>query len=131
MMLIIIILAAIGFCIAAYTYFTEKKFQKDPSFKPVCDISDKISCTKPMASPYANILFVSNAIIAMLFYVVIAIFALLHIKVAVLVTATAGVIGSLFLAYLLFFKIKTLCLLCTSMYLINILILIFAIRQLF
>ena len=130
MMLPLIILALAGFCIALYTYATEIRVSQDPTFKPMCDISDRISCTKPMQSPYANIFFFSNAIVAILFYALVFAMAVLGSNKLVFIAALTGSIVSCYLAYLLYFKVKSLCILCTSLYIINFLMLYFSIRGL-
>ena len=123
MMLLFIVLAALGFGISLYTYLIEQRLKHDADYKPVCDISDRISCSKPMQSPYASLFFFSNAVMGMLFYGVLIVLALFDVG-TILVLMTAGAcIASCVLAYLLYFKIKALCLLCTLLYLINFLLL--------
>lgn len=123
MLLSIIILSSIGFCISLYSYITEKKIKQDPTFKPVCDISDRISCTRVMKSSYANIFFFSNALVSMLFYLLVAIFALCDAHSLLLGATTIGCLVSCILAYLLYVKIQAVCLLCTSLYVINFILL--------
>lgn len=130
MMTLIISVAIVGFCISFYTYLLEKKVKENPTFKPVCDLSDRISCTKPMFSPYANLFYFSNAFVGMMFYVFVAILALFHAHTLLFVATLGGCLVSLVFAYLLYFKIKTLCLLCTSMYIINILLLVLSYKSL-
>jgi vitamin-K-epoxide reductase (warfarin-sensitive) len=125
LIIIILILALIGFCISLYTYNLEQKVKANPDYKPACDISDNISCTKPIKSEYANLFYVSNALVGIVYYVLIAALAYFHAYTLLLIAAVAGVLVSLVLAYLLYFKIRSLCLLCTSLYIINILILVF------
>ena len=131
MNLLIIILAIVGFSISLYTYITEQKVKENPDYKPFCDISDKISCTKPMQSQYANILNFSNAILGMLFYVLVSFLALFNFVNLLLLAAIGGFITTCVLAYLLFFKIKSLCILCTSLYIINLTILALVIYQIY
>ncbi len=126
----IVLIASIGFVIAAYTYFTEKKVQADPNYKPFCDISDRVSCTKPMKSSYSQILFFSNATLAIAFYFCIMSLGIFNqlrfypnamplVHMALQIIIACGCLYSLFLAYLLYVKLKTICLLCTAMYVIN------------
>jgi vitamin-K-epoxide reductase (warfarin-sensitive) len=122
------VLAVLGFCISLYTYLLEKKVKKDPNYKPVCDISDKISCTKPMKSSYAALFYFSNAVIGMIFYAVIALLAFFEMHKLIALLAIAGFIASCILAYVLYSRIKSLCLLCTALYGINILILYVALK---
>lgn len=126
--MVIIILAIIGFCISLYTYVLEKKVKENPAFKPVCDLSDRVSCTKPMKSPYANLFFFSNATVGMGYYVLIGLLAYFNMPQLLLIAAIGGVIVSCILAYILYVKIQSLCLLCTSLYIINALILFFVLN---
>ncbi|HSW74170.1 MAG TPA: vitamin K epoxide reductase family protein [Candidatus Limnocylindria bacterium] len=128
MILSALILAGVGFCISLYIFMLEKKVAANPNYKPACDISDRVSCTKPMKSPYASLLYVSNALVGMGFYVLVGLLALLHAVAALLVVAITGVVASCGLAYLLYFKIRSLCLLCTALYGINLLILLVSMR---
>ena len=120
----IIILACIGFCISLYAYFVESKMKADPTYKPACDINDRFSCSKPINSQYGAIFFLSNSVWGMIYYVGVATLAYMHAHSALLTLVIAGVIGSVLLAYLLYFKIKTICVVCTSLYIINILLLL-------
>lgn len=122
----ILLLAVLGFVISFYTYTLEKKIKETPDYKPACDLSDRISCSRPIKSEYANLLSFSNAIAGMIFYVFIAILAALHTPKLLLIAAIGGAIVSCFLAYLVYFKIKSFCLVCTSIYIVNFLILVLA-----
>jgi vitamin-K-epoxide reductase (warfarin-sensitive) len=123
-MVVIMVLAVLGMIISLYTNVLEQKIKKTPSYKPVCDLSDTISCTKPMKSKYASIFYISNAWLAFAFYVLVFVFAALHQQTFLLITVIVGCLMSCYFAYLLYFKIKALCLLCTSMYVINVLLLV-------
>ncbi len=124
----IIILAIIGFCISLYAYFTESKIKEDPNYHPACDINDRISCSAPLKSEYSNIFYFSNALMGMVYYVLVGTLAFFDMYRIVLMLTGAGVLITLFLAYLLYFKIKSLCIVCTSLYIVNILLLLFALR---
>jgi len=129
MMLSIVILAVLGFCIALYVFLLERKVRQQPDYKAVCDLSDKISCTKPIRSPYGYLFYVSNGTAGVLLYAILAILAAFDMRVLVLIAAIVASLVSLFLAYLLYFKIKALCLLCTSLYIINFIILYLSITS--
>lgn len=128
MMKLISIVALIGFCISLYTYLLEKKVKENPDFKPACDLSDRVSCTKPMFSPYANLFYFSNAFVGMLYYIVIIVLAMLDAPKFLVIATVGGIIVSGVLAYLLYFKIQSLCILCTSLYIVNIILLILALK---
>ena len=126
MIFVIFILGLVGFCISLYTFCLEKKVKQDANYKPVCDLSDRISCSKPMKSSYANLFFFSNAFVGIVFYVLILLLAYFDALMLLRVVVIGGCLVSCVLAYLLYFKIKSLCLLCTSLYAINFLLLYFS-----
>ncbi len=131
MILHIALLAALGLGISIYTYITEIRLKQDPTYKPVCDLSDRISCSKPMQSPYSKLFFVSNAVMGILFYAGMIILALASASTLVLIGSIGSCALSCVLAYLLYVKIQTICLLCTSLYIINFLMLISCIKLIF
>lgn len=118
-MIAITILAILGLVVSAYAVYLEKKVKADPNYKPLCDIFDKISCSKPIVSLYGKIFGVSNALLGILYYMTILILSLLGQKQLLLYLALAGVAVSFFLAYILCTKIKTFCLVCVTTYIIN------------
>jgi vitamin-K-epoxide reductase (warfarin-sensitive) len=127
-MVVIMALAAVGFCISLYTYLLEKKVKAAPDYKGFCDLSDTISCTKPMKTQYANLFYYSNAFIGMVFYLVVILLAYFKATSLLILATTAACAFSALLAYFLYFKIKSFCLLCTSLYIINILLLLLSLR---
>lgn len=120
MQLSLIFISLFGLALSFYAYLIERTLAKNPTYKPVCDISDKMSCTAPIKSTYSKLLSLSNAVWGMLFYTTIILMALLHMKQAALLITTIGIIYSIYLAYILAFKIRSWCLICTSLYIIDI-----------
>jgi vitamin-K-epoxide reductase (warfarin-sensitive) len=127
-MWLFIILAVLGFGISFYTYLLEQKLKEQSDYKAACDLADWASCTKPIKSSYANIFYFSNAVVGMLFYILVIIFSALGAMKLLFFASLAACLASAVLAYLLYFKIKSLCILCTSLYLINVILLILAIH---
>ena len=122
----ILVLAAIGFCVALYAYIVESKIKKDSTYKPACDITDRISCTKALNSKYANLFFVSNGIAGMLYYLLVGVLAYLNMHQYLFILTGAGVLMTCFMAFLLYVKVKSYCLVCTSIYVINVLLFVLA-----
>src|SRR3990172_4285807 len=119
-MMIIIILATIGLIISIYGITIERKLQQDAQYKAACDISDSISCTRPFLSPYGKMLGISNIWASAFYYIVIIAAALMdYYRLLVLITL-AGFLVTIAFAYILYFKIRSLCLICTSLYIVNI-----------
>lgn len=127
----ILILATIGFAISLYAYITEQHVKNDRSFKAACDLSDTVSCTKVMLSPYATMFGISNALLGAAYYTLIVILAALNLTNIIFYAAIAACLVSCYFAYLLLFKIKSFCVLCTSLYVVNILMLFFAYKAMY
>ena len=131
MVVVIIGLACIGFFLSLYAYFVEKKIKSVSGYKPLCNISDSISCAKPFMSQYAHILYFSNSLVGMVFYVLIIILALLNAVPLLMIAAVGGGVASGVLTYLLYVKVKSFCVVCASIYIINFLILILVLAKFF
>lgn len=113
------LLATVGLLVSAYGYFIEQKMKQDPTYKPVCDISDKISCSKPFQSPYGSLMKIPNTIFGIGFYSAMLAFSVLEYKQPLFYFSLAAVGVSCYLAYILYVKIKSLCLLCSTIYAVN------------
>lgn len=118
----IFLLSLVGLAVSVYTYLLEEKIKKEPTYKPVCDLSDRISCSKPIKSNYGKLFFISNSLMGMLYYVVVGLLALVDAHTLLLILSSVALLLSGILAYILYFKIKSFCLLCNAIYLVNILI---------
>ena len=121
----ILILAFLGFCISLYGFIIEKQIKKNPQYKPACDISDTVSCSKPLLSKYGKLFFVSNSLLGVLFYLSMIILAWYEQGQLLFYGSLISVLVSIILAYILFFKIRSVCLLCLMIYVINVLMLLF------
>ena len=119
-MMTVIIIATIGLVISVYGITVERKLQQDAQYKAVCDISDAISCTRPFLSPYGKILGISNIWASALYYCAMIMIAIMNLPMIALILAYAGVAVTIGFAYILYFKIRSLCLICTSLYVVNI-----------
>ena len=116
----VFIIAIIGLCLSVYGFFIEYKLDENPDYKPVCDLSDRVSCSKTFLSPYSKLLKVSNVFLGILFYSAMMLFAWLEYTTLIWYSALAAALTSVLFAYILFFKVRTICLLCISIYLVNI-----------
>ncbi|MDR3550476.1 MAG: vitamin K epoxide reductase family protein [Candidatus Babeliales bacterium] len=122
-MILIITIATIGLCVSIYSYWIERKIKNEPTYKPACDLSDHVSCSKPMLSPYANIFYFSTAFTGTAYYALVLLLAYFNMVPLLLIAAIGACITSIILAYILYVKIQSLCILCTTLYIINFLIL--------
>lgn len=120
MILSIAITALAGFALSLYGYFIEGKILQNPAYKPACDLSDRVSCSKPILSKYGKLFFVSNTLVGMGFYSLVFLLALLGLSQLIFLSACAALGASLVLAYILYFKVGSFCLLCHAIYFVNI-----------
>ena len=121
------IIAIIGYLVSLYSFYVEKK-SKSKDYKALCDINDKMSCTKAFSSKYGKLFMVSNSTMGIVFYFIVFLLAYFNQINYVFYLSVLAIIGSICLAYLLYFKVKTICIVCTGIYLVNILLVIFSYR---
>ncbi len=120
----LIVLDCLGIGISLYAVYVFSRIKKNSAYRAVCDISDKVSCTKTMISPYGSYFGISLVYVALGFYSLILVLALFKAHMLIFVVSLLGVIASGYFAYLQYWKLKLLCLICTSLYIINILLLL-------
>jgi len=125
----IYIAAAIGALLSGYTLYLEYRLKKDSSYKAVCDISNRMSCTRTFHSSYGKTLGISNGWWGILYYLIIAGLVFYGRADFILFATAFGVVYSARLAYILYFKLKNFCLVCNAIYIVNILLLVFAWRN--
>jgi vitamin-K-epoxide reductase (warfarin-sensitive) len=125
----ILILALIGLLVSLYAYYVEYKIKNVPEYTAACDINDRFSCSKPILSEYGSLFYVSNSIAGIIYYSSILLFTLLNMHILVVVATSGAALVSCYLAYILYTKIKTICLVCTALYIVNFLLLVFALKN--
>ncbi|HLC50284.1 MAG TPA: vitamin K epoxide reductase family protein [Candidatus Nanoarchaeia archaeon] len=127
----LLILPIIGFLLSLYSFYVERKTQKDSNYKAVCDISDRMSCSKTFTSGYGKLFFgISNGVAGIAFYILVIALNIFGMTKVIFYLSILSLIGSVYLAYVLNFKVKTVCMVCYSIYLVNILLLVFSYRLL-
>ncbi len=123
-MIVLLLLAILGFALSVYAYFVEINVARDEAYKPICDISDRMSCTKLFASQYAKLVGIPNTMIGMLFYILIFVLACFSAASLIFYISIAACIVTVGLAYISHVMVRSFCLLCTSIYIVNILLLV-------
>ena len=113
------ILAAAGFLLSLYSYFIDKKVAANKKYKAACDIADNMSCTDAAKSKYAAVGGVLNSVKGMIFYPLLAFLTFLGFSSLVFFLAVGSVLMTFYLAYASYIKLKNYCLICTSIYLVN------------
>ena len=117
------ILALIGFLLSCYALYVKWRSSKSKKYHPLCDIAKNISCTKAFASTFGSLAFLPNAFYGSLFYALVFFLALANKEHIIFYLAIIACMSSIFLAYLSYFKQKNFCLVCTSIYILNFLLL--------
>ncbi len=130
-MLEIYIVLIFGLLLSVYAFFVEKKIEKSKLYKPLCDISKKISCTSSFSSKYGSLAGVSNSLAGIFFYLIVVFLAFIGQLNYIFYLAIISVIGSIYLAYIQITKIKSFCFVCSGIYIVNLLLLFFSYVELF
>ena len=109
---------------------------RDPEFDPVCAISEKMDCVSVALSPYSKILGLPNSIYGVFTYLLILALVPLRLKTKIKILehlenylfllALFSVGLSVYLAYVSTFKIKSFCIWCTALYVVNLVFLVLA-----
>ena len=139
--------ALAGFAIALYTLHVEHEMEKDTAYDALCDIETGpfagASCSTVLSSPYAHILShwglvplgspwdLSNALLGAGYYAVAGLFDVLpaaaHPTSLLLAAATGSLAFSGYLAYILSTELADFCIVCCSMYVVNVIIFLAAV----
>jgi len=122
MMAGILIFGILGFIISLYGFIVQQKLKLSDTYVPLCDFSDKISCSAAFTSKYGELIGIPNTHLGLLFFVSVVLFELLGLSLVVFVITGMGFLISLYLAYLLYIKVRSVCVVCTAIYLINLLL---------
>ncbi len=124
MKILINFLSIIGFSLSLY-FLNVRNQQKNKKYKAFCDLNNIISCSKAARSRYSSLFFLPNAVFGMIFYPLIL---LLTIFNQFMIIFYLSLIASLFSIILIFIsiKIKTLCPVCTLIYVISFFMLYFS-----
>ena len=123
------ILSASGILFSLYALYVKYRASRSKHYKPLCDINEHISCTRAFTSRYGSIAILPNPLYGLLFYAAMIALDFLGYLNAIVYLALFSAIGSVYLAYLSYYKQKNFCLVCTAIYLTNIALLISSIFQ--
>jgi vitamin-K-epoxide reductase (warfarin-sensitive) len=117
--------ALAGLLLSIYAYYIEKRAERQKDYKAVCDIKESMSCTAAFTSPYGKIAGISNSLVGIIFYAFfIFMTSFSQFKVYWFYIAAFSFIGAIYLAYLSYFKMRNFCVICTAIYIINLILVI-------
>ena len=120
-------LSSLGLVLSLYSLLIKSKI-KDKNYRPFCDISKRISCSKAFSSKTGNLFKIHNSILGTIFYLVLIIFAFLEISQIIFYLSVISILFSIYLAFISYVKMKNFCIVCSAIYIINTLIFIFSIQ---
>uniref|UniRef100_A0A182Q7Z1 vitamin-K-epoxide reductase (warfarin-sensitive) n=1 Tax=Anopheles farauti TaxID=69004 RepID=A0A182Q7Z1_9DIPT len=138
-------LSVVGFLLSLYTSYVELRAEQDRSYRALCDISERISCTKVFTSSYGrgfgivgqlfgdgSLLNVPNGFYGIFYYFLVAALSFNDNLFAArlnsyLILVSNGL--SLYLAYLLYFVLQDMCIVCVTTYAVNLISLILALQK--
>ena len=142
--------AAAGTAIALYTLYVEHKLSTNEDFDALCDIDTGVfagaSCTTVLSSSYSHILShwklvekdsaldLSNAVMGAAYYVAAFLFDFAPVPnpaAVLLLAATGSLAFSAYLAFILTTQLEDFCVVCCSMYIVNVVIFVAALRLYF
>ncbi|HLD12611.1 MAG TPA: vitamin K epoxide reductase family protein [Candidatus Nanoarchaeia archaeon] len=122
--MLIAVISFLGLLLSVYALYTEKKHAANHHYHPLCDIDTKTSCTKAFDSPYGKLLGIPNSLAGIVFYLVLIVLAFFNYNRYLFYLSLLSVLGSCYLAYILFAKLKIKCVVCISIYVVNLLLLV-------
>ena len=119
----LLILCGVGFLVSLYAIYVRKQHAAMKKYKALCDVNYTISCSDVLTNKYGKLLWFSNATLGSVYYPVLFLLLWFGQVTAVYYLAITAALGSLYLLYLMLFRLKKLCLVCTSIYVINFVVL--------
>ncbi len=141
-MRVIVITCLAGIALSSFALYVEHQKRLNDSYEALCDISHTVSCSKVFSSPQGRILSylgvvpsehaldVPNALLGYIFYAFLLFLELAFSRSNLLVLnimftmAIGSALFSVYLAYVLMYELKDLCIVCTGNYVCNAIIFI-------
>lgn len=126
--MIAFVVSLIGVALCLYGLHIQHRLRVNPNYKAACDLSDRVSCTQTFRSQYGALLGISNIYMGLLFYAGMAVCAFFSLTTLFKLGACGALVVSIYLAYLQYIKLRIVCLLCSSLYLVNGILFVLAMR---
>jgi len=112
--------AGLGLLGSLYTWYIHFRHIRNPEYESVCDINEEVNCTKVVTGKYGSMFLMPNSIWGFLYYSIILTLVYHGLLVPIFWLSIISVIGSIYMGYLLYFKLRQMCILCTLIYVVNI-----------
>ncbi|CAH2222722.1 vitamin K epoxide reductase complex subunit 1 1 [Pelobates cultripes] len=136
----------LGIVLSIYAYHVEREKERDPAYRALCDISEWVRCSTVLSSRWGrgfgmlgtifgkeSVMNQPNSVFGLVFYFVQLLLGMTVSAVAALVLMTSSivsVVGSLYLAYILYFVLKDFCIICITTYVLNFILFIINYKRL-
>ncbi|XP_060768925.1 vitamin K epoxide reductase complex subunit 1-like protein 1 [Neoarius graeffei] len=136
----------LGILLSVYAVHVEREKSRDANYQALCDLSNSVSCSKVFGSRWGrgfgllgsifgnnSAINQSNSVYGLLFYVFQLLLGLTVSAMAALIlmtTSIVSVIGSVYLAYILYFVLKDFCIICITTYALNFILLVLNYKRL-
>ena len=118
---LLLLLSILGFIVSIYAFRIQTRSHLR---KELCDLRDDVSCTVVLGSEHGRLLGPPNSLFGMVYYAVIFILAYIGQPTPLFYISILGVVASVYLGYIAYVKMKNFCLVCTAIYVINVLMLV-------
>ncbi|XP_017478305.1 PREDICTED: vitamin K epoxide reductase complex subunit 1-like protein 1 [Rhagoletis zephyria] len=121
----------VGMLLSAYATYVELRAEKDASYVAMCDLSPKVSCTAVFTSSYGRGFGLTkyltswnppNGVLGVAFYILLLLLTPPRhhlLSLLQLLLCFVSNLLSVYLAYLLYFVLEDLCVVCVSIYVVN------------
>lgn len=115
------LLALIGFLLSLYALNVYLR-ARSKKYKPLCDVRENVSCKQAFIHKYGKRFRVHNSIIGIIYYLLIIVLIGFEQRTALIALATLALLDTMRLAYLSYWKMRNFCVICTAVYVVNVLI---------
>ncbi|OCT95078.1 vitamin K epoxide reductase complex subunit 1-like protein 1 [Xenopus laevis] len=136
----------LGIVLSIYAFHVEREKERDPGYKAICDFNEWVHCSTVLSSRWGrgfgmlgsifgkdSLINQPNSVFGLVFYLLQMVLGMTVSAVAALVLMTSSivsVVGSVYLAYILYFVLKDFCVICVITYLLNFILLIINYKRL-
>lgn len=114
----LVVFSVVGFLLSCYALYVSFR-SKDKSYTAFCDFSENVSCSKVFGHKYGSLFGAKNSYFGMFFYLLIVLSYYLFSD-ALVYLVSFGLVVTFVLAYLLWFRVKNFCLVCSLIYVVNV-----------
>jgi vitamin-K-epoxide reductase (warfarin-sensitive) len=111
-------LSIFGLLLSSYASYVIYR-SNNSKYKPLCDITEKISCTKAFSSKHGKLAILPNPWYGIAYYSVILSLVLLQQQKIIFILSIFMMVITLYLAYISYYKQRNFCIVCTGIYLVN------------